>query len=132
MADSSAPHRRAPLVAAGRASTAPGPRTAPDGRADDAEVDARPDRRRTPGGALALGLATALGTGALLYGLCAGPIYILAQIATDGLDRPMFRNALLGALVLSAVLGAAIGAAVGIWFLRGGRLPSDRRSFSDR
>lgn len=72
-----------------------------------------------------------MATAGLVYALAAGPIYVLAQIATDGLQRPAFRTALLAALVVSAVLGAATGVAVGVWYRRGGRLPSDRRSFTD-
>jgi hypothetical protein len=90
------------------------------------------DRRRGTGAAVAVGAGTAVAATGLLYGLCAGPIYVLAQIATDGLDRPVFRSTLLAALVLSVVLGVVLGAAVGVWYLRGGQLPSDRRSFSDR
>ena len=77
------------------------------------------------------GAGTTVATAGLLYALAAGPIYVLAQIATDGLQRPAFRTALLAALVLSAALGVLTGVAVGVWYRRGGRLPNDHRSFTD-
>jgi hypothetical protein len=86
---------------------------------------------RSVGRAVAVGLATAVATAGLAYALAAGPIYVLAQIATDGLQRPAFRTALVVALVISAAIGVASGVAVGVWYRRGGRLPTDRRSFTD-
>lgn len=124
MAAPSAPRRRTPLVA-------PGHEHAVDHAAAVEPASAAPAAPRGPLAGLAAGLATAVAATGLLYGLAAGPVYVLAQIATDGLDRPVFRTTLVVALVASVVLGIGIGVAVGVWYGRGGHLPSDRRSFTD-
>jgi hypothetical protein len=110
-----APRRRAPLVAPGR----------------EVSSEAAPPVRRGAGRSVAAGVGTAVATAGLTYALAAGPIYVLAQIATDGLQRPAFRTALVVALVVSAVIGVACGVAAGVWYRRGGSLPTDRRSFTD-
>lgn len=118
------PRRRAPLVAPGRERTGTG----------SASVEPAPPVAARPGvgRVIAVGVGSAVAATGLLYGLAAGPIYVMAQIATDGLQRPAFRTALFAALVISVVLGLLVGVAVGLWYGRGGHLPTDRRSFTDR
>jgi hypothetical protein len=85
--------------------------------------------RRGVGVGIGAGLAAAIAVAALTYAVAAIPLFLLAQVAPDGRDRPEFRTALVVALVVGATLGAAVGTAVGIWAGRGGRLPTDRSSF---
>lgn len=126
MTDGPAPRRRrAPLVAPSRA-----PAEALEVETPAGPAPATP--RRGLASSIALGVGVALAIAPLLYGLIAGPIYMLAQITTDGLNRPAFRTAFRVSLLFSALFGVVAGAATGRWAARGGRLPTDRTSFSDR
>jgi len=80
--------------------------------------------------ALAIGLPVAVGAAAVTYAIIAIPMYTLAQADPHGLDRPWFRNAMVRiALPIGAVIGVVIGSVVGVWYRRGGRLPTDRTPF---
>ena len=79
---------------------------------------------------LAIGIPVAVATMGVIYAIIAIPMYMLAQADPHGLDRPVFRHALTGiALPLGAVIGLIIGSVVGVWYRRGGRLPTDRTPF---
>lgn len=79
---------------------------------------------------IAVGVPVALATMAITYAIVAIPMYTLAQADPHGLDRPFFRNALVRiALPFGAVIGLTIGSVVGVWYRRGGRLPTDRTPF---
>ena len=79
---------------------------------------------------LAIGAPVAIATMGVVYALIAIPMYMLAQADPHGLDRPFFRHALTGiALPVGAAIGVIIGSVVGVWYRRGGRLPTDRTPF---
>src|SRR5438270_14062118 len=86
--------------------------------------------RRTLLVGLAIGLPVGLAAAALTYAIVAIPMYTLAQADPHGLDRPFFRHALLRiALPAGAAIGLVVGSVVGVWYRRGGRLPTDRTPF---
>jgi len=78
--------------------------------------------------ALAIGFSVAVATIGVAYAIIAIPFYVLAQSEPDhGLDRPFIRHGLFRvALPVALLLGAGVGALVGVWYARGGRLPTDR------
>jgi hypothetical protein len=95
-------------------------------------VQEAPDPQRPPvprsiGLGLAVGLAVAIAAVGVAYSFIAIPTYLLAQSDPNGLNRPFIRNALLyWGLPIGGLLGLACGALVGVWYGRGGRLPTDR------
>ena len=95
----------------------------------DAAAERAPLRRSLALGAL-IAVPVALATIAVVYAIIAIPVYALAQSDPNGLDRPFFRHALVRiALPVGAVIGIAVGSVVGMWYRRGGRLPTDRTPF---
>ena len=78
-----------------------------------------------------LGISIGLGVGvaamAIAFSIVAVPMFLLASTEGDsGLDRDLVRTGLFGiALPLGALVGVAVGAVVGVWYARGGRLPTD-------
>ena len=79
---------------------------------------------------LAIGVPIALAAAAVVYAIIAIPMYTLAQADPHGLDRPFFRNALFRiALPVGGAIGLLIGSVVGVWYRRGGHLPTDRTPF---
>jgi hypothetical protein len=99
---------------------------------EPAETDegARAPLRRSVALGFAIGLPVAVAAAGVTYAIIAIPMYTLAQADPHGLDRPFFRTALVRiALPLGAVIGLAIGSVVGVWYRRGGRLPTDRTPF---
>ena len=80
---------------------------------------------------IGVGLGTAVSVAALTYAIAAIPLFLLAQVAPDGRDRPEFRTALVVALVVGGILGLLIGVVAGVWSARGGRLPTDRTPYLD-
>jgi hypothetical protein len=83
---------------------------------------------RSVGLAVAVGTSVALATVAIAYSIIAIPLYVLAQSEpAHGLDRPFIRHGLFQvALPVGVLLGVGCGALVGLWYARGGRLPTDR------
>jgi hypothetical protein len=82
----------------------------------------------------ALGFAIAvpvtIASAAVVYAIFAVPMYTLAQADPHGLDRPFFRHTLVRiAIPLGAAIGVAMGSVVGVWYRRGGHLPTDRTPF---
>ena len=86
--------------------------------------------RRSVAVGLAVGVPVALAAMAVTYAIIAIPMYALAQADPHGLDRPFFRHALVRiALPVGAAIGVVVGSVVGVWYRRGGRLPTDRTPF---
>jgi hypothetical protein len=100
--------------------------------ADNAEVTTgeRAPVRRSIALGFAIGLPVALAAIGVIYAIIAIPMYTLAQVDPHGLDRPFIRQGLVRiALPVGAVIGVAIGSVVGVWYRRGGHLPTDRTPF---
>jgi hypothetical protein len=86
--------------------------------------------RRSIALGFAIGVPVAIASAAIVYAIVAIPMYTLAQADPHGYDRPFFRHALVQiALPAGAVIGAVIGSVVGVWYRRGGHLPTDRTPF---
>ena len=78
---------------------------------------------------VAVGVAVALAAMGVAYAIIAIPVYALAQSDSNGLDRPVFRHALVFALIAGGVIGLLVGSVIGVWYRRGGHLPTDRTPF---
>ena len=86
--------------------------------------------RRSVALGFAIGVPVAIASAAIVYAIVAIPMYTLAQADPHGLDRPFFRHALVQiALPIGAAIGVVIGSVVGVWYRRGGQLPTDRTPF---
>lgn len=80
--------------------------------------------------AAAVGAASGLAVIGVVYAIIAIPLYALAQSDPHGLDRPFFRHALVRiAVPAGLVVGVVLGALVGVWYGRGGHLPTDRNPY---
>jgi hypothetical protein len=96
---------------------------------DPAAVERAPLRRSVALG-FAIAVPIAIASAAVVYAIVAIPMYTLAQADPHGLDRPFFRHALVRiALPIGAAIGLVIGSVVGVWYRRGGHLPTDRTPF---
>ena len=79
-----------------------------------------------------LGISIGVGVGvaamAIAFSIVAVPMFLLASTEGDsGLDRDLVRTGLFGiALPFGALVGIVVGTVVGVWYARGGRLPTDR------
>ena len=94
------------------------------------EAVERAPLRRSVALGFAIGAPIAIASAAVIYAIVAIPMYTLAQADPHGLDRPFIRNALFRiALPVGAVIGLVIGSVVGVWYRRGGHLPTDRTPF---
>lgn len=100
---------------------------------DDAAVE-RPSRPRSILVGVGIGLAVGLAAVAVAFSIVAIPLFLIASTEPgQGLDRDLVRKGLFGVAVpFGAVSGVAIGIAVGVWYARGGRLPTDRTPLHDR
>jgi hypothetical protein len=82
--------------------------------------------------AVLVGISIGVGVGvaamAIAFSIVAVPMFLLASTEGDsGLDRDLVRTGLFGiALPVGALVGIVVGAVVGVWYGRGGRLPTDR------
>ena len=89
-----------------------------------------PPRSKTK--AVLIGISIGVGVGvaamAIAFSIVAVPMFLLASTEGDaGLDRDLVRTGLFGiALPFGALVGIAVGALVGVWYAKGGRLPTDR------
>ena len=117
-------------------------RTVPDGSAYHRSPMAQPTESAEPAApergkvrrsillGFAIGIPLAIASAAVVYAIVAIPMYTLAQADPHGLDRPWFRHALFRiALPVGAAIGLVIGSVVGVWYRRGGHLPTDRTPF---
>lgn len=97
----------------------------------DTDEPLRQPLRRSIALGLAIGVPIALASAAVVYAIIAIPMYTLAQADPHGLDRPFFRHALFRiALPAGGGIGLLIGSVVGVWYRRGGHLPTDRTPFN--
>jgi hypothetical protein len=97
---------------------------------NEQEPAAKAPMRRSLLLGVAVGVPVALATVAVTYAIVAIPVYALAQSDPNGLDRPFFRHALTGiALPVGAAIGLVVGSVIGVWYRRGGHLPTDRTPF---
>ena len=76
-----------------------------------------------------VGIAVALAAVAIGFSIIAIPLYALASVEPgSGIDRPFIRDGLFEvAIPVGVVLGVACGTLVGVWYARGGRLPTAPR-----
>jgi hypothetical protein len=76
-----------------------------------------------------VGIAVALAAVAIGFSIIAIPLYALASVEPgSGIDRPFIREGLFEiAIPVGVVLGVACGTLVGVWYARGGRLPTAPR-----
>jgi hypothetical protein len=77
---------------------------------------------------VAIGLAVGVAGVAIAFSIVAIPLFIVASTEPgSGLNRDLVRMGLFKiALPVGVVAGVAAGTLVGIWYARGGRLPTDR------
>lgn len=91
------------------------------------EVTVRPRSRSVLLG-VAVGLGVTVAGIAIAFSVVAIPIFIVASTEPgSGLNRDLVRTGLFKvALPFGVVSGLAAGVLIGIWYARGGRLPTDR------
>lgn len=77
---------------------------------------------------IAAGLGVAVAGVAIAFSIVAIPLFIVASTEPgSGLNRDLVRTGLFKvALPFGVVSGIVVGALVGVWYARGGRLPTDR------
>ena len=82
---------------------------------------------------MAIGVAVGVGLSsmAIAFSIVAVPVFALANLDGNGLDRPSIRTALAVAVIFGIVAGLTVGVIVGVWYARGGRLPTDRTPFHE-
>jgi len=104
------------------------PRSSPL-RASSIEPEGPPTSR---GRSILLGLGIGVGVGvagiAMAFSIIAIPLFIVASTEPgSGLNRDLVRKGLFQvALPFGLVAGIVVGTLVGVWYARGGRLPTDR------
>jgi hypothetical protein len=108
------------------------PRTTPL-RADPAAE--QPRRSKVRSTLLGAGVGAGIGVAAMAiaFSIVAVPMFLLASTEGEsGLDRGLVRTGLfVVALPFGVLVGTAAGVVVGIWYARGGRLPTDRSPIHD-
>lgn len=77
---------------------------------------------------LGVGLGVAVAGIAIAFSIVAIPLFIVASTEPgSGLNRDLVRTGLFKVAVpFGVVSGVAAGVLIGIWYARGGRLPTDR------
>ena len=93
---------------------------------DAADLDHGP--RRTVLMAVGVGLGVGVATVGIVVSIVAIPLFALARFTepSHGLDEPLIRNGLVRVAIPAGLLvGALCGVAVGLWYQRGGRLPTE-------
>lgn len=77
---------------------------------------------------LGVGLGVAVAGIAIAFSIVAIPLFIVASTEPGaGLNRDLVRTGLFKVAVpFGVVSGVAAGVLIGIWYARGGRLPTDR------
>jgi riboflavin transporter FmnP len=81
-----------------------------------------------------IGVAVGLAAVAIAFSIIAIPLFALASTEPErGVDRDLVHKGLFDvALPFGVVTGIVIGVAVGVWYARGGRLPTDRTPLHGR
>jgi len=89
-----------------------------------------PTRSKTRAALLGISIGVGVGVAAMAiaFSIVAVPMFLLASTEGDsGLDRDLVRTGLFViALPFGVLVGVGVGAVVGVWYARGGRLPTDR------
>ena len=105
----------------------------PPSRTTPLRAEAAPDALpRSKVRSALLGAGVGLGVGvagmAIAFSIVAIPMFLLASTEGDsGLDRDLVRTGLFViALPFGVLTGLVAGVVVGVWYARGGRLPTDR------
>lgn len=102
----------------------------PSGPSPSQASDEPPRRSRLRSVLLGIGIGTGVGVAgmAIAFSIIAIPLFIVASTEPDGgLDRSLVRTGLFQvALPFGLVAGLIAGVVVGLWYARGGRLPTDR------
>ncbi len=107
------------------------------GREPSVDDEREPAEPRSRVRSVLLGVGIGLGVTvagiAIAFSIIAIPLYILASTEPgSGLDRSLVRTGLFKvALPFGLVAGTIAGVAVGLWYARGGRLPTDRTPLHD-
>ena len=104
---------------------------------EEARTEPEPvPRSRVRSVLLGLGIGTGVGVAgiAVAFSIIAIPLFIVASTEPgSGLDRSLVRRGLFQvALPFGLVAGIGAGVLVGIWYARGGHLPTDRTSIHGR
>jgi hypothetical protein len=101
------------------------PRTTP---LEAAPVPELPPRGRSVLLGVGIGAGVGVAAIAIAFSIVAIPLFVLASTEPgSGLNRDLVRTGLFFiALPFGALTGIVAGIAVGIWYARGGRLPTDR------
>ena len=98
-------------------------------------LEPRVPRSRLRSVLLGVGIGVGVGVAAvaIAFSIVAIPLYIVASTEPgSGLDRTLVRRGLFQvAQPFGVVAGIAVGSAIGIWYGRGGRLPTDRTPLHD-
>jgi hypothetical protein len=108
------------------------PRTSPL-RADAAAEPVRRSKVRSTLLGAGVGAGIGVAAMAIAFSIVAVPMFLLASTEGEsGLDRGLVRTGLfVVALPFGVLVGTAAGIVVGIWYARGGRLPTDRTPIHD-
>lgn len=97
--------------------------------------EAAAPRRRLRSAAVGagVGLAVLVAGVAIAFSIVAIPLYLLASTDPDhGLDRDLVRQGLFYVALPFGVIGGVLsGLVVGVWYGRGGRLPTHRHGLYD-
>jgi hypothetical protein len=98
----------------------------------DARAEPRSKVRSTLLG-LGIGLGVGVAAMGIAFSIVAVPMFLLASTEGDsGLDRGLVRTGLFTiAVPFGALVGVVAGIVVGVWYSRGGRLPTDRTPIHD-
>lgn len=76
---------------------------------------------RSVGSSIAIGVGVGVAAAAIAFFLIAIPLYLLAMLEPEGLDRPLVRTGLFAvAMPVGAVIGAVSGVVAGRMARRGG------------
>jgi hypothetical protein len=125
--------RRVPLQAEPVAPSPVAPLGPADAQGEPGDPVAPRSRVRSVLLGLGIGLGVAVAGIAIAFSIIAIPLYIVASTEPgSGLDRSLVRTGLFKvALPFGLVAGTIAGVAVGLWYGRGGRLPTDRTPLHD-
>lgn len=85
-------------------------------------------RRRAALVGLGMGVAVGLAAVGIAFSIVAIPMFVVASTEPgSGLNRHLVRTGLFQVAVpFGVVTGVVVGLLVGVWYARGGRLPTDR------